>query len=381
MKVALISGGFPDTENNLKGIFNKRAAIELAKKVDLTVIHYRMLKPGRKIVERTKENGYNLIRVSIPQIPIFNKYTICLNTYLLNIFIKHFIKGFDIIHSVSGLVGISIGRLRSKMEFKHICQIIGSDINFILPNLKKIGCIKKMKGVDQIVCNSNTLKEQVRVVFGLTKNVSVVYRGVDIEKFLNLKKNLEKDIVFLYLGGLSNYQHNKYGNNLKGGMTLMNAWNLVDKKITKNNSIKLLFGGPNTTDNEIVNNWKNELTNKNNVEIIGEIDPKAILKIYNRSNVTIIPSMHEGFPNVGMESFMSGSCVIGSNVGGIPELVDDEFNGLLFDSGKEKELAERILSLFDVKLVNIYSINAKQKAKINYKNTQFAEKYYNLYIQ
>ena len=55
MKVLLVAGGFPDVSNPSHGIFSQRAAIELAKKVDLTVIHYRMLKPGRKRVEKSQE--------------------------------------------------------------------------------------------------------------------------------------------------------------------------------------------------------------------------------------------------------------------------------------------------------------------------------------
>lgn len=380
MKVALVTGGFPDSSNSLKGIFNKKAAIEIAKYVNLTVIHFRMLKLGRKYIERTEENGYKLIRIAIPQIPIFNKYTICINTYLMQIFLKPHIKKYELIHSVSGLVGIAIGRFKKKLVFKHICQIIGSDINDILPNLKKIRCIKKIEGIDRIVCNSESLKDQIKNVFGITKNVFVVFRGVDLKRFSSIEKNLEKEVVFLFLGGLANYKHTKFGTNLKGGISLMEAWGIVDKNISNKASIKLLFGGPNTFKNKSLSAWKKKLNHEGKVEILGQVDPSNILKIFNSSNVTIIPSMSEGFPNVGMESFASGNCVIGSDVGGLPELIDENINGLIFENGNKNQLAKKIEKLFDKDIVNKLGENAKNKAINKFDSNNFGKEYLKIYL-
>lgn len=381
MKVLFLTGGFPSGNNPSKGIFNKRAAIEIAKKVDLTVIHYWMLKPGRKRIEIIYENGYELIRLAILQIPIFNKYTICFNTYLLQLYIKPLIRDYDLIHSVSGLSGISIGRLKDKFNFKHICQMIGDDINYILPELKKIGCVRTLKGIDKIVCNSNSLKRQVNIVYGIENNVSVIYRGVDLKKYLTIEKKLEKEIVFLFLGGLVDYKHSEYRNNLKGGLTLMNAWSIVDEKLLKNSPVKLLFGGLNTNDNWELINWRNKLINKTKVDLIGEINPLDILKVYQSSNITIIPSKTEGFPNVGMESFAAGNCVIGSDVGGIPELIDDKINGLIFRASDEKHLAEKIIQFMDLRIVNKMGEKAREKAINKFDSKSFGSNYLNIYLK
>jgi glycosyltransferase involved in cell wall biosynthesis len=50
-------------------------------------------------------------------------------------------------------------------------------------------------------------------------------------------------------------------------------------------------------------------------------------------DIFVMPSSSESFPNALLEAMGCGCCVIASRVGGIPELVSDRFNGLLFEQG------------------------------------------------
>ena len=61
-----------------------------------------------------------------------------------------------------------------------------------------------------------------------------------------------------------------------------------------------------------------------------------------RSDVLVLPSFMEGLPIVLMEAMALGVPVIASRVAGIPELVEDGVNGLLFASSKWDELGESI---------------------------------------
>ena len=58
-----------------------------------------------------------------------------------------------------------------------------------------------------------------------------------------------------------------------------------------------------------------------------------------------IPSYNEGLGMVCVEAMSCGIPVIGSNVGGIPEIVKDGHNGLLVEAGNIKQLEEGILTL------------------------------------
>ncbi len=59
-------------------------------------------------------------------------------------------------------------------------------------------------------------------------------------------------------------------------------------------------------------------------------------------DVYINSSRSESFPNALLEAMACGCCVIGSAVGGIPELVSHEENGLVFPVNDQEALADAI---------------------------------------
>lgn len=59
-------------------------------------------------------------------------------------------------------------------------------------------------------------------------------------------------------------------------------------------------------------------------------------------DIFVMPSRSESFPNALLEAMACGRCVIGSRVGGIPEMIAHGENGLLFDSGDAAGLADAL---------------------------------------
>lgn len=82
------------------------------------------------------------------------------------------------------------------------------------------------------------------------------------------------------------------------------------------------------------------------ITFIGELSQKELAHLMRRSCVFVIPSLSEGLGRVVFEAMACGTPVIGSRVGGIPEMVKDEITGFLVPPGDEKALADRLRWMF-----------------------------------
>jgi glycosyltransferase involved in cell wall biosynthesis len=68
-------------------------------------------------------------------------------------------------------------------------------------------------------------------------------------------------------------------------------------------------------------------------------------KVYRFSDVFALPSENETFGQVFIESMASGTPVIGTKVGGVPEIIRDLHNGFLITPNDSSVLAQRIETL------------------------------------
>jgi glycosyltransferase involved in cell wall biosynthesis len=58
-----------------------------------------------------------------------------------------------------------------------------------------------------------------------------------------------------------------------------------------------------------------------------------------------LSSRSEAFPNALLEAMACGRCVVGSRVGGVPEMIGNDERGLLFRSGDARDLAQKLTVL------------------------------------
>lgn len=64
-------------------------------------------------------------------------------------------------------------------------------------------------------------------------------------------------------------------------------------------------------------------------------------------DVFVLCSESESFPNALLEAMACGCSVVGSRVGGVPELIQENECGLIFDSGNDGQLAQHLIRLID----------------------------------
>ena len=82
--------------------------------------------------------------------------------------------------------------------------------------------------------------------------------------------------------------------------------------------------------------------------VYNKLDKLDYRRVYRKIKAVIVPSVwHEPLPYVVAEALLNGRLVIASRVGGIPELIHNEKNGLLFNSGSADSLAVALKRLID----------------------------------
>lgn len=102
--------------------------------------------------------------------------------------------------------------------------------------------------------------------------------------------------------------------------------------------------------------------------------------VYSAADLFILPSIEDNFPNTALEALACGLPVVGSNVGGIPEIVREGDTGLLFERGNAEALARAIQRILpEQEQRRRMSINCRNTVLKEYTSELQAQRYLDLY--
>ena len=86
-----------------------------------------------------------------------------------------------------------------------------------------------------------------------------------------------------------------------------------------------------------------------NAEYVGFKSGEELKQLIAKAACSVYPSeMYENCPFSVIESIVYGTPVIGSRIGGIPELINEGRTGLLFEAGNDLQLEEKIRLLIEM---------------------------------
>jgi glycosyltransferase involved in cell wall biosynthesis len=120
-----------------------------------------------------------------------------------------------------------------------------------------------------------------------------------------------------------------------------------------------------------------KLSDNHKVYTLGTvIDERVMSIVYNAADLFIIPSLMDNLPNTALESVCCGTPVIGFDIGGIPDIIEDGVNGLLVKKlcpeHLAKSLQDGINNLEKFNNANI-SKNAVEKYQIGRQASRYLE--------
>ncbi len=287
----------------------------------------------------------------------------------------------DIIHShwiiPSGLIGVAI-----KKAFKkpHITTAHAGDVFTIRKSkiLSNIGSVVFKKS-NKITANSNFTKNVITSIDNTIKdNVEIIPMGVDTSRFnpkkkIDIRKTFSADHLILSVGRLVDKKGLKY--------LIMAMKDVVEEFPTA----KLLIGGLGP-EKENLECLSESLDMKDNVVFVGSIKKSDLPTYYASSDIFILPSIEtkggdtEGLGVVLLEAMASGIPVIGSNIGGITDIIKDNDNGFLTQPGNMKDISNKIINtLSDEKLRQKFSENGLKTIQERFSWDVVTEKFIKVY--
>ena len=254
----------------------------------------------------------------------------------------------DIVYIIGFRLSVLFRIIKGFLPKMHLVQGIrwNPDSNVMLD--KTFRFVERLFGflLDGYIVNSNSARQSLHKL--VNKNVELIYNGIADIQEVNLKKSNNKNIITV--ANLSAR---------KGYEDYLRAIAIVIKKVPES---QFLFIGKDNLNGKIQqiiidNNLEN------NVQYLGF--QKKIDVLLEDSAVFVLPSLYgEGCPTSILEAFAFSLPVVAYQIDGIPELVEDGVDGLLFDAGNVKALAEGIISLLlDPEKSRIMGISGHQKVK------------------
>lgn len=273
----------------------------------------------------------------------------------------------DIIHGhylyPAGLIAVLGGMFTKKKVY---VTSHGSDMFCLYPQHKFMRPIIRfvLKRADVVLAVSESLKEEILKtnIPNIEKKVRLNWNTVDINEFkianndsdhhsknnsnYNFKNelNIPKDKpIILFVGNIIKR---------KNVATIIDA-----KKQLKSGCVLVVVG-----DGPLLNSLKEKVKVENVEDVIFTGARNDIVNVIQSSDLLILPSYSESFGLVLIEALACGKPVIGSNVGGIKEIITDDV-GLLVEPTDSKGLANSIdLILSDKKLREKFQSNARDRA-------------------
>lgn len=393
----MLTSSFPRFKGDPAGIFIYNLSMQLIKKeIDIEVIaphdhgckftenwdelrihrfpyfypsKYQRLCYGAGILQNIKHSLLAMV-----QLPFLSIAEI-----LYSLFIIRKCKA-DLIHAhwclPQGLTGVICSRIYG---IPCVTTIHGSDVYGLkIPFLNSLNA-RVIKDADACTANSKRTAQASREISG-REDIDIIPMGIDPDLFtksfdvevLRNKYEIEGESI-LFVGRLIDW---------KGIDDLINA---VPKILKKYPRTKLLLVGEGPFKGKLVKLSKS-LDVTNNILFIGEVSQEKLLQYYSLANVFVLPSMinyrgeTEGLGVVLLEAMACGIPVVGSNVGGIPDIISDGETGLLANQKDPDDLAQKIIRLLaDEDLRKRIIDNGLKFVKKNFSLEVIADRFIRIY--
>lgn len=247
---------------------------------------------------------------------------------------------------------VAASMLNKFIQLPFFVKVHGTDVNENSKFPARSRLMKKwLNKANTIFCASQALADVLKGIGISKQKLSVNYNGVNPDVFYPINQKPYRQ-NFVFVGSLIE---------TKGCNELLAAFIQVKQKFPEM-QLDILGEGP----------MKNSLVDKINqhgltdsIRLRGSVVLSQVAEYIRCANFLVLPSYREGVPNVLLESFASGTPVISTRVGGIPEVVNNDV-GLLVDAKNELMLAAAMEKAMNIKWST--EVILKHASQFNWQN-------------
>jgi len=356
IKIGVITSAYPDYEDDPHGIFVHRLMKEVVKKghevrviaphtggetsytlegVNVERFHYfyprkyERLSGRAGMIDNVKE-GF-LVKIQVLTFLFFTVY------YSLRK-----LKGMDMIH-VQWPIPNGLGALfLKKLHGVHYINTIHGEEVHLSKRYNMLFALRWLVNNSSKTITNSTATRKFCLEAGLDgEKINIIPFGVDTEFFRPLDVYKDENIFQILSVG--------YLIERKGFEYLIRAMPQVLKE-HKHVRLKIVGSGPLEAKlKELIY----ELSLGDEVEIVKNVSDGELLMIYNSADLFVLPSIvdsqgnTEGLGVVLLEAMACGLPVIGSDVGGIPDIINEGISGLLVQEKKISDISKTVLLLME----------------------------------
>lgn len=195
----------------------------------------------------------------------------------------------------------------------------------------------------------------------------LILSGVDKNSYLSKREALRNTFNFF-----KNEKIVVFAAALEERKGIIDLINSIPKVIKNQKAVKFLILGDGRLRSKIENVIKEKKISEY-IRILGWAPHDSVLKIFAASDVFVFPSIKEGQGSSLREAIVSNLAVIGTRVGGIPEIVENGKNGYLINSNSPDEISKALIKIINNELdqSTIRETNEKISNRISYEKEAF----------
>ena len=297
----------------------------------------------------TGEEAKNINKKNL-KLSSFNLFSNQSNIYEKKDFLDEFInKTFqyieeheiDVVHAHYWLSGLVAKEIQQKYKIPFIFTSHSLGV-FVQENgLERISAEKEIFNIaDKITASSKFEKDNLLNRYGVDKlKIHITTPGLD-KKIFKAYRGLKRNNTILSVGRIQQQ---------KGQLQTLDLFKSLQHRIK---GLELIFvGGPSGVDGDAyltkMKNRIEELKIEEEVQFLGSLSQKKLVKLMKKSMLLIHSAESETFGLVAIEAHRLGVPVLSTNQGSFKEIISNNENGLVAKSFDDVQVYDFIIKLFE----------------------------------